>query len=126
MNKFLLAVPAVCDFFSSTLHYIALNFISGSVYQMLRGGTIVTTFLFAITFLKLKIKPNQVIGSMLALVGVVVVGVSNVVFANSSSSSSDTVICYIFLDNTADWVRIDNNLVILHRILLCVLAKASA
>ncbi len=55
MNKFLLAIPAMCDFVTSTLKYIALNFIPGSVYQMMRGGTIVTTFLFSIIFLKIKI-----------------------------------------------------------------------
>ena len=55
MNKFLLAIPAFCDFVTSTLQYIALNFIPGSVYQMMRGGTIVTTFIFSIVFLKSKV-----------------------------------------------------------------------
>lgn len=36
-NPLLLAIPAFCDFLSSTLQYVALNFISASVYQMLRG-----------------------------------------------------------------------------------------
>jgi drug/metabolite transporter (DMT)-like permease len=55
MNKFWLAIPALCDFITSTMQYIALNFISGSVYQMMRGGTIITTFIFSIIFLKAKI-----------------------------------------------------------------------
>lgn len=55
MNKFLLAVPAFCDFVTSTLQYIALNFIPGSVYQMMRGGTIITTFIFSIVFLRAKV-----------------------------------------------------------------------
>jgi len=38
MNPLLLAVPAFCDCLTSTMQYIALNFISGSVYQMLRGN----------------------------------------------------------------------------------------
>jgi drug/metabolite transporter (DMT)-like permease len=37
MNPLLLAIPAFCDCLTSTMQYIALNFISGSVYQMLRG-----------------------------------------------------------------------------------------
>jgi hypothetical protein len=36
MNKFLLAVPAFSDFITSKLHFIALNFVSGSDYQMMQ------------------------------------------------------------------------------------------
>jgi|LakMenEpi03Aug12_release.lakeMendotaPanAssembly.Ray.scaffolds.fasta_scaffold710735_2 drug/metabolite transporter (DMT)-like permease len=94
MNKFLLVIPALCDFITSTLHYIALNFVSGSIYQMMRGGTIVTTFVFSITILKIKVQPKMIIGSSLAVVGVVVVGVSNLMF--SSATSSDDGVFYIF------------------------------
>jgi hypothetical protein len=52
MNKLWLFIPAFLDFITATLHYVALNFISGSVYQMLRGGAIVTTFAFSTIFLK--------------------------------------------------------------------------
>ncbi len=38
MNPLLLAIPAFCDCLTSTMQYVALNFISGSVYQMLRGS----------------------------------------------------------------------------------------
>jgi drug/metabolite transporter (DMT)-like permease len=94
MNKFLLVIPALCDFITSTLHYIALNFVSGSIYQMMRGGTIVTTFVFSITILKIKVQPKMIIGSSLAVIGVVVVGVSNLMF--SSTTSSDDGVLYIF------------------------------
>ena len=87
MNKLWLAVPAFCDFVTSTLHYIALNFVAGSVYQMMRGGTIVTTFIFSITFLKIKIQPKMIIGSGLALLGIAVVGFSNLWFSSGSASS---------------------------------------
>lgn len=86
MNKLLLAIPAVCDLITSTLQYVALNFIPGSVYQMLRGGTIVTTFIFSIVFLHKKPLKNQILGSILALVGVFVVGLANTLFTDSSSS----------------------------------------
>jgi drug/metabolite transporter (DMT)-like permease len=91
MNKLLLVIPALCDFITSTLHYIALNFVSGSIYQMMRGGTIVTTFVFSITILKIKVQPKMIIGSSLAVIGVVVVGVSNLMFS-SASSTYDVVI----------------------------------
>ena len=91
MNKFLLAIPALCDFVTSTLQYIALNFIPGSVYQMMRGGTIVTTFIFSILFLKAKVQRHQVAGSALALIGVTIVGASNMIFSSGDSGASDAV-----------------------------------
>ena len=90
-NVFLLAIPAISDLVTSTLQYVALNFVTGSVYQMMRGGSIVTTFVFSMIFLKMKAKKNQIAGSALALVGVLIVGASSLAFADSSSSGSDTV-----------------------------------
>ena len=90
MNKFLLAIPALCDFITSTLQYIALNFIPGSVYQMMRGGTIITTFFFSICFLRIRVEKNQILGAALAFIGVFIVGVSNKYFS-SGSSGADAV-----------------------------------
>lgn len=90
-NKFLLAIPAISDLITSTLQYVALNFVAGSVYQMMRGGSIVTTFIFSIIFLKMKAQRNQVAGSILALIGVLIVGVSSLAFSSSSDSGTDTV-----------------------------------
>lgn len=84
-----LAIPALSDFITSTLQYVALNFISGSVYQMMRGGSIVTTLLFSVIFLKVKVMKNQILGAVLALVGVGVVGFSNMLFSDSSSSDAN-------------------------------------
>ena len=91
LNVFLLAIPAISDLITSTLQYVALNFVAGSVYQMMRGGSIVTTFIFSMIFLKMKAKKNQVAGSALALVGVLIVGASSLAFADNSGSGSDTV-----------------------------------
>lgn len=57
---------------------------------MMRGGTIVTTFIFSMIFMKLKAKRSQVVGSAMALIGVLIVGASSLAFADSSSGS-DTV-----------------------------------
>lgn len=91
LNVFLLAIPAISDLITSTLQYVALNFVAGSVYQMMRGGSIVTTFIFSMIFLKMKAKKNQVAGSALALVGVLIVGASSLAFADNSGSGSDAV-----------------------------------
>jgi drug/metabolite transporter (DMT)-like permease len=86
-NKLLLAIPAMSDLVTSTMQYVALNFVAGSVYQMMRGGAIVTTFLFSIVFLKMKAQRNQIAGSALALVGVFIVGASSLIFSSSSSGT---------------------------------------
>ena len=86
MNKLWLAVPALSDLITSTLQYVALNFVAGSVYQMLRGGAIVTTFILSIIFLKIKVQRKQIAGSSLALIGVLIVGASSLIFSSSSSS----------------------------------------
>lgn len=95
MNKFWLFVPALCDFITSTLQYIALNFISGSVYQMMRGGTIITTAIFARFFLKTAIQRHQILGCAFAFIGVFVVGLSNMLFKSSNSTDASTVTCLL-------------------------------
>ncbi len=95
MNVFLFAIPAISDLITSTLQYVALNFVAGSVYQMMRGGAIVTTFIFSMIFLKMKAQRNQVAGSAMALIGILIVGASSLLFAESGSSSTDTVHLYI-------------------------------
>jgi drug/metabolite transporter (DMT)-like permease len=84
-------VSAICDVLASTMQCIALNFIAGSAYQMMRGGTIATTFLFTVLYLKQKARRNQLIGSGLAVIGVLIVGAANLAFSASSSGSTSTV-----------------------------------
>lgn len=119
MNKFWLAIPAFCDFITSTLQYIALNFISGSVYQMMRGGTIVTTTIFSICFLGAKVQKYQFFGAGLALFGVVVVGVSNFVFSDSTSGSSSGVIIYFIIGFTIDGLYSNYCFIVFQWFLLC-------
>ena len=98
MNKMWLAVPAISDLVTSTLQYVALNFVAGSVYQMMRGGAIVTTFILSIILLKIKVQKKQVAGSSLALIGILIVGISSVAFSSSSSSGSDAVFFILYRD----------------------------
>jgi drug/metabolite transporter (DMT)-like permease len=92
MNKLLLLIPAAGDFFTSTLVYASLNFIPGSVYQMLRGGGIATTFFFSVVFLRAKVLKHQVAGSILALLGITIVGLSNLAFSDGGGDSASGVI----------------------------------
>jgi len=92
MNRFYLFVPAFFDLLTSTMQFFALNFIPTSAYQMLKGGSIITTFFFSVVFLKQPIIQRQLIGSLLALLGVLVVGLANTIFASGQSSSEGGVI----------------------------------
>jgi len=69
------------DLISSTLQLVALNFVAGSVYQMIRGGTIVATFVLSILVLGMQVKRKQIAGSLLALIGIIIVGISSVTFS---------------------------------------------
>ena len=48
---------------------------------MLRGGVIVTTAVFSKFFLKMVPKKNHYFGCAFAILGIIIVGISNVVFA---------------------------------------------
>lgn len=123
MNKFLLAIPALCDFITSTLQYVALNFIPGSIYQMMRGGTIITTFIFSVFFLKTKVQKYQILGCLLAFLGVFVVGVSNMVFRGGDTSDSSAVILFLIIEFTDCRIYPDSNFPVFQWLLLRLLAK---
>ena len=58
---------------------------------MMRGGTIVTTFIFSIILLKLKPKRYQIVGSFLAFLGIGVVGVTAMVFSDPEAIDAPAV-----------------------------------
>jgi drug/metabolite transporter (DMT)-like permease len=91
-NKFKIAIPALCDSFGSMLQLFALNFTAGSIYQMMRGGTIITTFVFSIILLKMRPRKYQMVGSLLAFVGIAVVGTAAMVFSDPEGVSADPVL----------------------------------
>lgn len=63
------------------MHFIALNFVPASAYNIINGGNIVTCFLLSIILLKQPFHRNQLLGSFLAVIGVFIVGIVNVVDA---------------------------------------------
>lgn len=65
---------------------------------MMRGGSIVTTLIFSIIFLKAKVMKNQIMGAGLVLVGVMIVGLSNMVFKDSSSDGASAVFLFLLRD----------------------------
>ena len=87
MNKLLLFIPAFFDFMTSTMQFVALNFISGSAYQLFRGGAIVTTYLFSVLLFKQKVKKPQVFGTIIAMAGMIVIGIANIIYASPTESN---------------------------------------
>ena len=69
---------------AAILNSIALNYVAGSVYQMMRGGTIAATFFFSVVALRMKAKNHQFAGSALAIIGLLIVGISNFFYKSLS------------------------------------------
>ena len=69
-------VPSLFDFLAAGCLYTALNFISGSTYQFIRCGTIVTTGIFSYCLTKVKFKRNQCIGAALSFFALIVAALS--------------------------------------------------
>ncbi|EAR87949.1 nucleotide-sugar transporter (macronuclear) [Tetrahymena thermophila SB210] len=83
-------IPAICDFISSTLNFTALNFIDSSVYQMLRGGTIIFTSIFSKWMFRKKFLAYRYVGIGQVVVGLVIVGMSNFFFFDSEDTHNDS------------------------------------
>ena len=66
---------------------------------MMRGGTIVTTFIFSIIMLKMKPKRYQMVGSLMAFVGIGIVGTAAMVFADPEVIDAGPVLLYLFYSN---------------------------
>lgn len=79
-------ISAVSDLLASSLQYMSLNFMPASIYQILKGGSIVTTFLFSKWLIGGKTKKSEVSGCFLSLIGVTLVGLSAVLFNHDQTA----------------------------------------
>jgi len=79
------------DLLSTLLSYIALNMVDSSVWQISRGGNIITTALLSRFFLKRTFSPTSILGCFLAFLGITSVQVVAVV-THSNTSSQDLTI----------------------------------
>ncbi|KAJ1748419.1 hypothetical protein LPJ79_004545 [Coemansia sp. RSA 1821] len=86
-------LPAVCDLLGTTLMNVGLFFTSASVYQMLRGAVVVFSGLFSVVFLGHRLERFQVISLGMVVLGVTIVGLSNVISppagAHSAAAAAD-------------------------------------
>lgn len=82
------AVPALADFAASTTCNIALTMTSASVYQMLRGSTVLFIALFSYFFLHRRFFKHEYLGLLIVISGLVVVGVSASLRKTSQEASN--------------------------------------
>lgn len=88
-------IPTLLDYVSMICYYIALNFIPGSVYQIMRGGTVLTTYLFSYLCLKTRPTPPKILGCCISLLGLAIVGIVNFLRTSDSSiEKEETLIGY--------------------------------
>ncbi|XP_043918620.1 solute carrier family 35 member F6 [Protopterus annectens] len=76
-NPFLFLPPAMCDMIGTSIMYVALNLTSASSFQMLRGAVIIFTGLLSVAFLGRKLTPSQWTGIVITIVGLIVVGLAD-------------------------------------------------
>lgn len=83
---FVWAIPAMCDLAGTSTMYLALTWTYAASFQMLRGSVIIFTGILSVAFLGNKLKAYQWVGMFTVIVGLVTVGVGDVVFFKPSGS----------------------------------------
>jgi hypothetical protein len=73
--------PSVMDLLATLLSYTALNMVESSVWQISRGGNIVTTCLLSICFLKRAYGKGPLFGCFLAFLGITSVQVVAIAYS---------------------------------------------
>jgi drug/metabolite transporter (DMT)-like permease len=79
-SPFMLAIPALCDFFGSTIMTFGLTMMAGSVYQMFRGSLIFFTALLSVIFLKNKLYRHNYLALVIVITGLLLVGLASKIF----------------------------------------------
>lgn len=92
VTPFIFLIPACCDFTGSTMMYFGLTMTHSSVYQMLRGATVLFTGLLSRIVLKRLFRPYQWLGMMLVTVGLTCVGISSTLLPTSKDGASNPVL----------------------------------
>jgi len=88
-TPFVWAIPAMCDLAGTSTMYLALTWTYAASFQMLRGSVIIFTGILSVAFLGNKLKIHQWLGMFTVMIGLVIVGVGDVVFSDSSNTGYD-------------------------------------
>eukprot|EP00118_Oscarella_pearsei_P006777 m.31299 g.31299 ORF g.31299 m.31299 type:complete len:400 (+) comp31478_c0_seq4:19-1218(+) len=78
-NPLIFLPPALCDMFGSSIMILGLTMTTASSFQMLRGSVIIFTGLLSVAFLRNRLRLHHWLGILVVIIGLVVIGVSDVV-----------------------------------------------
>ncbi|XP_033097769.1 solute carrier family 35 member F6-like [Anneissia japonica] len=91
-TPFVMLPPALCDMCGTSIMYVGLTLTYASSFQMLRGSVIIFTGLLSVAFLGRKLQVHHWLGMFLVLIGLVLVGVADIVFKEKDSKDLNNII----------------------------------
>ncbi|XP_076627281.1 transport and golgi organization 9 [Colletes latitarsis] len=91
-NPFILLIPALCDMCATSIMYVGLSMTYVSSFQMLRGAVIIFTAILSMSFLNRKLGSREWIGIGMVLIGLVLVGLSDIIVMENSNSNTNSII----------------------------------
>ncbi|VDO86626.1 unnamed protein product [Haemonchus placei] len=91
-NPFVFLPPACCDILATSIMYIGLNLTTASSFQMLRGAVIVFTGLLSVGMLGARIQGFKWIGMIFVILGLVVVGVTDILYDDDPLDDKNAII----------------------------------
>jgi len=86
----LVAIPAAFDLVATALCCIGIMYIPASVWQMLRGSALIFCALLSVFFLKRKMYAYNWLGLALCVIGIVAVGLANVMGVSPKHGGEDS------------------------------------
>ncbi|CAF1368669.1 unnamed protein product, partial [Didymodactylos carnosus] len=89
-NPLIFWVASIFDMLSTCLGYIALNYTTASSFQMLRGSVMIFTALLSVAFLGKKLTLYHWLGILTVVIGLSVVGISDILFDKSDTTHSNS------------------------------------
>uniref|UniRef100_A0A914D4C4 Sugar phosphate transporter domain-containing protein n=1 Tax=Acrobeloides nanus TaxID=290746 RepID=A0A914D4C4_9BILA len=97
LNPFIFLPPACCDIIASSLSYVSLNLTSASNASMLRGAILLFTGLLSVLFLKMRFPAYKWLGIGFVSLGLIVVGVTDMLFDHDPTHNVNGIIIGNFL-----------------------------
>lgn len=79
----------MCDFCATCLQFAGLLMVPASIWQMLRGGTLVIVAIFSVLFLNRKLFRHHILGLFLVVCGITLVGLAAIEGSDPTSDSSE-------------------------------------
>ncbi|KJH45859.1 hypothetical protein DICVIV_08087 [Dictyocaulus viviparus] len=90
-NPFVFLLPACCDILATSIMYVGLNLTTASSFQMLRGAVIVFTGLLSVGLLGARIQGYKWVGMLFVILGLVVVGVTDMFYHNNPVDDKNAI-----------------------------------